>query len=290
MSEDMYLQARQVRVSKATLDKPTLASILATSAVNYGVGTYRGRTLPDHARRVSGRADEKANAEVGNASRSGQFARVPGSNVYVRQRRFSQGNQRAALRQIQSEHKGRKGNLYVDVRYPNLSGTAGEAMVASRGRNSLVQLRPGVLPTRRNRAKARYVAAHEHQHVRDLAGKGPAWRRVGDRAVREATAANPRQSLGREVLTGRAYRRNQDFERNVWSARGRLEGRADVAAQRRLGIDPRAFSGYPAFQQEGFKEAYREHGGPKRGVFYRNNRATRQAIRRAGDREYARKR
>jgi hypothetical protein len=103
---------------------------------------------------------------------------------------------------------------------------------------------PKLRGTPRNRLDAAYTATHESQHVRDLHGRRTVSQRLGS-AERTALRKVPRQGGVSDYVTGRAFRRANEYRGAMQRQTGWYEGRADSAATRRTGARADVISGYP---------------------------------------------
>ncbi len=246
------------------LPKPVRAGVwigAPTATGIYGYGSYRGTNLRQQARteyQGSMTAYERMLEERSHDPRY----KNRGNNVYVRDRRWFGGPSKVTVDQLVRENKGR-GPIYAHIGYDTpWNKVAATTYPHDKQRATAMNLRPGLANSGKNRLKGRYFATHEHQHVKDYAGKGKQKKMVED-ALTVAYRKHPRQGAAKDFFTGRGWKRLGAFSDRMMLDVGYGEGRADAAAARRHRVPAHAVSGYPymAAMNGSFGTGYTRGGG-----------------------------
>jgi hypothetical protein len=314
MSEQAYLEARQTReVSKAAWtsaarrgarsvwdDDEARVKLIGTGASLAGSAALAGAVVAGQSYH-GGHLRQMANEEF-EMTRTGQnqFAerararahhfKPAGNNVYAKERRFFTGNSKEYVRQTVAANRGSKNKIYVETKYPRAM-LGGATYPHSDERLAYVVAHPRLNSRPKAKLATSYVAHHEHQHVKDFAGRNGD-KALFDRAVRSAQSKYPKgKNFRQEYLTGRAFRRAKVYGESLTAARGEFEGRADATAARKHRIQPHLVTGYPEFAavDPHFARGYVKGGGLMAPTDPRELREARRDFKRRANQTYGKK-
>jgi len=211
-----------------------------------------------------------------------------GNNVYARERKLAgRRNSREYVKQTVADNKGGENKIYVRTGYAgNLVGLKGLTQGSQQHKTAKVDAYPSLMPTAKNRLKTKYVATHEHQHVKDMAGK-----KHYDKDIKRAKAyGNQQVKPGKNKFTDtlkdvkRMKHFNEEFQRN----RAVLEGKADKAAAKKHNMPSWKATAYPKMARQDkkiFGAGYVKGGGQQLPKTRTERKAGKQSFKEAVQRE-----
>jgi len=168
-----------------------------------------------------------------------------GNNVYAKERKLvGRRNSKEYVKQTVADNKGSKNKLYVKTGYAgNLAGLRGLTTGSQEHKTAKIDAYPALMPTAKNRLKTKYIATHEHQHAKDMAGQ-----KHYDKDIKNAKAyGNKQVKPGKNKFTDtlKDFKRTKHFNEQMQRNRAVLEGKADKSASQKHQMPAWKASAYP---------------------------------------------
>ena len=264
--------------------KSKIAGAVIGAGATVAMGTALGRNVESAAQHDAKQFQNMSRRYVNQAAKDKKYKPV-GNNVYAKERKFFQTNSKAYVDQTVKDNKGSKNQIYVRTAYPN-GVIGGVTWPHDKKPQAQITAFPGVIPSKKSKLKAQYIATHEHQHAKDLTNNSK-WTDTTNEAVRNAKEKYPDKGPVADRITGRSARRYATYKNENRRLTAQYEGRADKAAQAQHNIPARKVTAYPIManrkvlaggKQTPFGVGYEEGGGQRRSIPFssRNRQESKQ--------------